>query len=151
MIFTALVRPHLEYGAAIWNPFLKKDINSIESVQRRATKSVPECKHLNYEDRLKLIQLPTLEYRRHRGDIIQYYKINKQFNKVNWFTKPNISSHGYSTRHHNTITREINKSNVRFNFFTNRIVERWNEIPATIRETDNINAFKNNYDKLILF
>ena len=151
MIFVALVRPHLEYGAAIWNPFLAKDIDSIESIQRRATKSIPECRRMNYETRLKSIQLPTLEYRRHRGDIIQYYKIHKNLNKVNWYTKQNISSHEYPTRHHNTITREINKSNIRFNFFKNRIVDQWNKIPSAIREAENTNAFKNNYDKLLLF
>ena len=96
-------------------------------------------------------QLPTLEYRRHRGDIIQYYKIHKNLNKVNWYTKQNISSHEYPTRHHNTITREINKSNIRFNFFKNRIVDQWNKIPSAIREAENTNAFKNNYDKLLLF
>ena len=47
-LFTAIVRPHLEYGAAIWNPHLKKHIIAIENVQRRATKLVPGLLNLPY-------------------------------------------------------------------------------------------------------
>ena len=38
--FTTLVRPVLEYGAAIWDPYLGKDISSIEIVQRCAARFV---------------------------------------------------------------------------------------------------------------
>jgi len=47
----------------------------MEKVQKRATKLVYECKHLPYTDRLKYLKLPTLKYRRHRGDMIETYKI----------------------------------------------------------------------------
>ena len=40
MLFTTFVRFHLGYGQAIWSPHLKKNIKSIENVQRRATKRV---------------------------------------------------------------------------------------------------------------
>ena len=39
-LFTSIVRPHLEYGAPIWNPHSKKLINMIENVQRRASKLI---------------------------------------------------------------------------------------------------------------
>ena len=73
-LFTAMVRPHLEYGQVIWSPIKKKDIISIENVQRRASKSIPELKNLSYPERLKKLNLPTLSYRRHRGDMIELYK-----------------------------------------------------------------------------
>ena len=76
-LFTAIVRPHLEYGAAIWNPHLKKHIIAIENVQRRATKLVPELLNLPYPERLKVLRLPTLLYRRYRGDMIEMYKITR--------------------------------------------------------------------------
>ena len=44
LLFKALIRPHVEYGNAIWHPFLRKDIESIEKVQKPATKLVPELK-----------------------------------------------------------------------------------------------------------
>ena len=58
-LFIAMVRPHLEYGATIWNPHLKKQITLIENVQRRASKQIPGLAHLSYRERLQLIKLPT--------------------------------------------------------------------------------------------
>ena len=50
-LFTSLVRPHLEYGASIWNPYLKKDIEKLEKVQHRATR-IHQLKRIYYHDRL---------------------------------------------------------------------------------------------------
>jgi hypothetical protein len=55
-LFKTQVRPHLEYGNIIWNPRFKKDINAIESVQRRATKLVGQKRDLSYEQRLKTLK-----------------------------------------------------------------------------------------------
>ena len=64
---------------------LKKLIDDLERVQRRVTKLVRHCKDLCYQDRLKYLQLPTLAYRRARGDMIEVYKIltNKYDEEVN--------------------------------------------------------------------
>ena len=74
-LFKALVRPHLEYAQSMWSPHRKKDMVMIENVQRRATKLVPGLKDLSYSERLKQIDLPTLVYRRLRGDMIEAYKM----------------------------------------------------------------------------
>ena len=54
----------------VWNPYLKKDIDLLEGVQRRAANMILGYKHYCYEDRLALCQLSTLEGRRLRGDLI---------------------------------------------------------------------------------
>ena len=46
-LFQALVRPNLEYAAAVWYPYTKKNIELIENVQRRATQQVPSLKQLS--------------------------------------------------------------------------------------------------------
>jgi hypothetical protein len=87
-LFIAFVRPLLEYCAPAWNPYTKKDIAALESVQRHATKLVPHLCHLSYVERLKALDLPSLEHRRRRGDLIQYFKIVNGINHVDW-CKPN--------------------------------------------------------------
>ena len=74
-LYKALVRSHFDYAMIIWNPHMVKHIESIEGVQRRATKMIPELKHLSYPERLKKLKLPTMAYRRARGDMIEVFKI----------------------------------------------------------------------------
>ena len=76
LIFKGLhLRPHLKYAAAVWNPHLEKQKEALENVQRRATKLIPGLSHMSYPDRLKELNLPTLAYRRAKGDMIQVYKL----------------------------------------------------------------------------
>ena len=74
-IFKTLVRPHLEYAAPVWSPHLISQKELIENVQRRATKMVPGLSDLPYPERLRKLKLPTLAYRRVRGDMIQTFKL----------------------------------------------------------------------------
>ena len=74
-LYKSLVRPKLEYCIQAWNPSLIKDIELLEQVQHRATKLIPEIAHMPYHDRLKYLNLTTLELRRHRGDLIETFRL----------------------------------------------------------------------------
>ena len=55
--FKTYVRPIVECNSVVWNPFLIKDITTIEAVQRRFTKRIPEKKHLTYHQCLSKLKL----------------------------------------------------------------------------------------------
>ena len=81
-LFTAMVGLHLEYGNVIWHPMFRRDSVDIEKVQRRATELIPEISHLPYDKRITAIQLPSLQHRWRRGDMIQNYKILNVIDRI---------------------------------------------------------------------
>ena len=74
-LFKTLIRSIIDYGIVVWYPSTRKNIQLIENIQKRATKIVPELKDLPYEQRLSMLNLPTLLYRRQRFDLIQIFTI----------------------------------------------------------------------------
>ena len=152
-LFTSIVRPHLEYGAAVWNPHLKGLINSIESVQRRATKQLPLMSEISYKDRLKFLKLPTLEYRRYRRDMIEAYKLSHEIydkgTTDGFFNYCSAEMTEYKLRKHQyEFCKEKWSKDVKRFSFKNRIADQWNNLPENVVNAPTLNSFKNRLDKL---
>ena len=77
ILYKTLVHPILEYGNIIWRSHYSGDKYKIDRVHHRATRLVPGFDEISYEERLRRLKLPSPQYRRKRGDMIQTYKITR--------------------------------------------------------------------------
>ena len=78
LLYKAMVLTHLDYASSVYSPHIMKHFNTIEFVQCRATKQLNGIKYLTYTEGLRLLKLPTMIYRRVRGDMIVMYKIRQK-------------------------------------------------------------------------
>jgi hypothetical protein len=149
-----MVRTQLDYASSVWAPYKKKHIDMIENVQKRATKQIPGMKNLSYEERLRKLELPTLSYRRLRGDMIEVHYVYKIIQghydpEASTIIKlMNDTEQRFSTR---TNSRKVvynrANTNIRQNSFSIRIAKYWNKLPENIVNAPSINSFKNRLDK----
>ena len=143
-LYRSMIRPHLEYAASIWSPHTWKQAEEIEKIQRRATKRVAVLPDLPYEERLKALKLPTLVYRRLRGNLVNVYKYMNNLYDV----KSIISEDKDDTRRgHSAKLEKLGcKKDIRLYFFSNRVVAWWNKIPQEVIDAPSIDSFKNRLD-----
>jgi len=141
------VRPHLEYGNPIWGPFNKADQKLVERVQRRATRVVTTIRGMPYEDRLRALKLPSLQYRRRRGDMILLYNLmhgNVGLRREEFFEEPPMTT----TRGHSLkVAKPRAHTRVRRNHLGVRAVSDWNSLPESVVSAPSVNSFKKRLDE----
>ena len=152
-LYKAMVRCHLEYAVPVWFPYLARDIDMVEKVQKRATKMIPGTKGMTYEERLRFLKLPTLVYRRHRGDLIEMFKmINGLYDQD---IIPYFELRGDVVDTTNRKNRKPSKQifitrsekEVRANFFTKRVAPIWNGLTEEIVSSPDVDTFKRRLDE----
>jgi len=146
-LYKALVRPHLEYGNLIWHPRYRIDKLEVEKVQRRATKLVARLKDEPYETRLEALKIPSLEFRRRRGDMIQVFKILRGMDRL----EPDIffsmtGEHG-TRGHKDKMFKRHSRLELRRNTFSHRVVTDWNQLSQATISATTLNIFKTRLDK----
>ena len=149
-LFTGLIRPHVEYAVHTWSPYMRKDVERVERVQRRATKRIPELRGSSYEKRLERLGLTTLEERRRRGDAILTFKILHGLENIDFWQlfQPRTSEHNLRG-HSKSLFKRRSRLQIRANFYSNRIVNHWNSLSELVVNAPSVNCFKNRYDELM--
>jgi len=142
--YITYIRPLLEYNCIVWSPALKKHINAIEKIQRKFTKRIPSLSNMPYLDRLKIINLDSLELRRLHFDLINYYKILHDLtphDKNDFF-----SFHLPLTSLRSTtplLIRPTRAFSVLYSSFQYRSINAWNYIPDDIKTCNSLPKFRN--------
>ena len=125
----------------------KKDIHTLEKIQRRATKLVPNIRNLAYSDRLLALNLYSLQLRRERGDLIEVFKILKGLERTDaaqFFTRATSDTRGHSLK---LFKPRLDKAlKCRSDFFSQRVINAWNSLPKYVVGAKTTNAFKNELD-----
>lgn len=145
-IYKTYILPILDYCVCVWNPYMKKDILALENVQRRFTRCVSGLRNYEYEERLRFLGLKPLADRRSDIDMVQCYKILHNYTA----SSPNMLTLVSNTHNRHTrgatddnIAHIKTRLNLRRNFFSHRIVERWNRLPSEVKRAETVTEFKN--------
>jgi len=145
LIYKVYIRPHLEFCIQAWSPHFVKDMVVLENVQRAATNLVPGLRKYSYPVRLQKIGITLLVERRVRGDmIVEVYKLlsgKEQVDHKQFFT---LADMPYALRgHEKKLAKGRSRLVSRKFFFSQRVVNGWNGLPAKVVNTESVNSFKN--------
>jgi hypothetical protein len=146
-IYKTIILPPLEYCHHVWYPVGVEAAHAFERVQRRATKILPGFRDLPYSERLTRLRLPSLYFRRLRGDMIEMYKFtHNHYPNFDLFhaTPPNRPA---LRQHPFYVFKPRCNSSTYLNFFSIRALNTWNGLPSEVVCVLDLNKFKHELDK----
>ena len=143
-LYKCLIRSRVEYCCPLWDPTKMEDIATLEGVQRSFTSKIISIAHLHYYERLKSLNLMSLQRRRERYSIIMIYKI------LNGLAPNDIaiefmetSRRGIQAKIPKIIKNTATKYQSQYDSsFAVRGPQLWNRIPANITYKPSLESFK---------
>ena len=142
--YVTYIRPKVEYATQVWSPQSKADTKLIEGVQKHFTRMVwakcfPQQVRPSYHDRLKFLNLETLESRRLKLDLSLAHKIYHGLSHCPGVLKKKILPRVLV--HNMRLEKDVYKCKCRTLYFGNRIVSTWNAFSDTTLSLS-VKAFK---------
>ena len=147
ILYKTLVRPILEYCTNVWYPVLIKDMSEIEKVQKRATKLVSGLENISYQERLIRLNIPTLEYRRNRADMLQVFRIIKGIDNLKPETFFQFDTSKRTRGHSAKLVKPRVTTRLRQNSFSQRTINPWNALSEEVVSAETLNSFKDKLEK----
>ena len=142
-LYKQLVRPILEYAVCIWNPYLSRDIDLIERVQHRATKCVKGLRSKSYNERLKALNLESLQTRRNVLDLCEVFKLLHNHTPIGKKMFKLYTGNSMCTRGHSFKLEKFQcRLDCRKHFFGNRIISLWNSLPDEVVNSSTLHTFR---------
>lgn len=141
-IFKTHIRPVLEFGSPVWNTGYIGDLKLLESVQRRWTKHIDGLSDQSYADRLKTLNLYSVQGRLLRADLIKCWKI---FNNASSISPQDLfcaNALSITRGHRHKIAKPHTSTECRRRFFSVRVIDHWNTLPDSVVSASSVNAFK---------
>ena len=145
-----IIGNNLECAVPVWNPNHKILIDKIISVKQPAAKILPDLRKKSYDERLRILKLPTLKYRRIRGDMINTFKILNGYHErqICPEMKLTIDITGRQGRNSLALFQDRSNKNIRKYYFSQKIVATWNILLDDIVKAPTVNCFTAHLDKL---
>ena len=140
-LYRSLVRPHLDYAAPVWDPYLQRDIQLLEGVQKFACRMCSKAWKTGYEELLSTLQLSSLSNRRLFLKLCTIFRV---LHGLCYFPQNVFSAR--ETRSHVCrplmLTHPFARTNSYFYSFVPHSILQWNNLPEHVISSSSIHSFK---------
>ncbi len=140
-LYRTMIRPHLEYAAAVWDPHLKKDIEKLEKVQKFGLRMCIKDWNEEYHNILALTGFPSLGDRRRYLKLCTLFKLIKGdlYYPINFVKRCPM----YSLRSVEMLQQPYARTDARRFSFLNSSIALWNRLPTEATGSRSFLTFKN--------
>ena len=148
MISRTYLTPLMDYAVQAWSPWLKRDVELLDRIIRRATKMVRELRHLPYEQRMKSTDMLDFTRRRMKADLVLVYRIlsDSQHPLRSMFIVRKVRTRRSNSRQ---LVGQRTRLNCRRQFFAVRVCFLWNRLPEHVVCSESERNFKHKLDTYI--
>ena len=124
-------------------PYRKKDINTLDRIQRRGNNIIPELRDISYGERLTECSLTTLETRRLKGDQIEVFMILNGYENVDKYVFLSLKKDSRTRGHEVKLVQDQCRLDIRKYSFSQKTINEWNTLSTDCVTASSVNRFKN--------